>query len=201
MPQWFTVCMGRLATCETDRPMNEYDRHNLFSELIASHHTQLYAYIFAIVRNREDAGDVFQSVCVVLWRRFESFQPGSGFFPWARQTAKLVARSFLRHKKTRPGSVSEELLNALAETVAETQSTTADLSLAALRRCKAKLSDSDEELLELRYAENLSSSQIANRTQRSQPSVCNSLRRIRSWLLDCIQMELAQQEHSKRDLS
>jgi RNA polymerase sigma-70 factor, ECF subfamily len=178
--------------------MNEHDRHNLFSELIACHHTQLYAYIFAIVRNREDTGDVFQSVCVVLWRRFDSFQPGSGFFPWARQTAKLVARSFLRHKKTRPGAVSEELLDALAESEAETQSTTADLCLASLRTCKSKLSDSDGELLELRYAENLSSSQIADRTQRSQSSVCNSLKRIRGWLLECIRMELARQEHSRR---
>jgi len=29
--------------------MKEQDRHNLFSELIAKHHRQLYAYIFAIV--------------------------------------------------------------------------------------------------------------------------------------------------------
>jgi RNA polymerase sigma-70 factor (ECF subfamily) len=176
--------------------MNELDRHNLFSDLISRHHTQLYAYIFAVVRNREDAADVFQSMCVVLWRRFESFEPGSEFFPWARQTAKLVARGFLRHKKVRAtGSVSEDLLDALAETTVETQNTPADLSLAALRRCKSKLSDSDGELLELRYGENLSSGQIADRTQRPQPSVCNSLKRIRGWLLDCIQMELARQEH------
>ena len=74
--------------------MNEQDRHNLFSELIARHQSELYAYIFAIVRNWEDADDLFQSVCLVLWRKFESFRPGSSFFSWARQTAKIEVRKF-----------------------------------------------------------------------------------------------------------
>ena len=75
--------------------MNEQERHNLFSELIARHQSQLYAYIFAIVRNWEDADDLFQSVCVVLWQKFESFRSDSNFFSWARQTAKFEVRKFL----------------------------------------------------------------------------------------------------------
>lgn len=181
--------------------MNEQDRHNLFCELIARHHSELYAYIFAIVRNREDAGDLFQSVCLVLWRKFELFQLNTSFFSWARQTAKFVVRSFLRHKKKLSNCVSEELLDTLAETIAETQNDRAAPYLPALRRCKAKLSAADEELLVLRYANNLGSREIANRLERPQPSVCHSLTRIRQWLLECIRMELARQEHSgKEDL-
>ena len=103
--------------------MNEQDRHNLFSDLVARHHGQLYAYIFAVVKNRDDAEDLFQSVCLVLWRKFDSFTPGSGFFPWARQTAKLVLCSFLRHKKNMSQSASEELLNALAEAASARRAT------------------------------------------------------------------------------
>ena len=74
--------------------MNEQERHNLFSDLIARHQSELYGYIFAVVRNWEDADDLFQSVCLVLWRKFESFQPGSSFFSWARQTAKNRGQQF-----------------------------------------------------------------------------------------------------------
>ena len=87
--------------------MNEQERHNLFSELIARHQSELYGYIFAVVRNWEDADDLFQSVCLVLWRKFESFRPGSNFFSWARQTAKIEVSNFLRHKQL-PSYVSEE---------------------------------------------------------------------------------------------
>lgn len=180
--------------------MNEQDRHNLFSELIARHQSELYAYIFAIVRNWEDTDDLFQSICLILWRKFALFQPGSSFFSWARQMAKLEVRSFLRRKKL-PSYVSEEVLDALAETTTDAQSEDAEFYLDALRRCKAKLAPADEELLELCYVEDLGSRQIADQLCRPQPSVCNSLKRIRRWLLQCIQMELARQEHSGKDHS
>jgi RNA polymerase sigma-70 factor (ECF subfamily) len=59
--------------------MNEQKRHDLFTQLITHHQSDLYAYIFAIVRDWEDASDLFQSVCLVLWRKFELFQPNSSF--------------------------------------------------------------------------------------------------------------------------
>ena len=176
--------------------MNEQDRHHLFSELIARYHSQLYAYIFAVVRDREDAEDLFQSVCLVLWRKFGSFQPDSSFFSWARQTAKLVVSGFLRRKRNLPTSASEELLDALAETISQARGDGAELYLAALRRCKGKLSAADEELLDLRYAESLGSYEIAARLRRPQQSVCQSLKRIRRWLLECVRMELARQERT-----
>ena len=180
--------------------MSEQERHDLFCELIARHHNQLYAYIFAIVRNHEDASDLFQSVCLVLWRKFELFRPGSSFFSWARQTAKFVTRSFLRHKKRTSSYVIEELLDTFTETIAQAPDNDAESYLTALRFCKAKLSAADEELLDIRYAENLGSREIADRLRRPQPSVCHSLTRIRKWLLECIQKELARQEHSVRDI-
>ena len=182
--------------------MNEQDRCNLFSELIACYHGQLYTYIFAVVKNREDAEDLFQSVCLVLWRKIDSFQPGTSFLAWVRQTAKLVLFSFLRHKKKDfSNGISEELLDALAGTVCQSQGGEADLYLVALRHCKGKLNPVDEELLELRYADGLGSRDIADRLQRSQQSVCQSLKRIRRWLLGCIQTQLARQEHSEEESS
>jgi RNA polymerase sigma-70 factor, ECF subfamily len=178
--------------------MNEQKRHNLFSELIARHQSELYAYIFAIVRNWEDADDLFQSMCVVLWQKFAAFQRGSSFSAWARQIARLEVRKFLTRKQL-PSYVGEELLDEIAEIVINDQNSEEERRLAALERCRGKLSGVDDKLLELHYADDLGSRQIADQLQRSQPSVCNSLNRIRCWLLECIQMELARQEHSRRE--
>lgn len=180
--------------------MNEQERHSLFSELIARHQSELYAYIFAIVRNWENADDLFQSVCVVLWRKFESFRPNTNFFSWARQTAKFEVRKFLRHKQVST-CVSDQLLDALAETTLTTQHRGVELTLAALGRCREKLDAADGELLELRYIEGLGSNEIADRLRRPQTSVCRSLNRIRNWLLKCIKMELDRHEHSGQELS
>ncbi len=174
--------------------MDHQENHDLFTRLITRHQSDLYAYIFAIVRDWDDANDLFQSVCLVLWRKFDSFQPGSDFFAWARQTAKLEVRHFLSRKKM-PNPISEELLDALTKTTLDAQCDGSELYLNALRACRAKLGDTDAELLQLRYIDDLSSSEIADRLERPQPSVCNSLFRIRRKLLECIEAEIAQQEH------
>jgi RNA polymerase sigma-70 factor, ECF subfamily len=172
------------------------DRHNLFAELVTTHQNQLYGYIFALVRNREDAADLFQSVCVVLWRKFDSYRPGdNAFFAWARQTAIFEVRNFLRSKKSRR-HLTEELLNAFSDCDFRDQSDAATSYMDALRECKAKLASADVELLDCHYGRDLSAQQIADRLGRSRQSVCNSLLRIRRWLMECVRMRLAQHEHS-----
>jgi len=178
--------------------MNEQERHALFSGLVARHRSELYGYIFAVVRNWEDADDLFQSVCLVLWSKFELFQPGTSFFAWARQTAKNKINKFLRHKQE-PDFVDEELLEALAAVVLDIKDDWTESYLTALRHCRANLATADEELLELHYAEGCGTRQIADRLQRLQSNVCHSLARIRRWLFECIQMEIARQEHSRAE--
>ena len=176
--------------------MKEQNRHNLFSELVVRHQSELYAYIFAISRNRDDTDDLYQAVLLVLWTKFDSFGPNSSFFPWARQTAKFTVRKFFRSKRSRT-YVSDKLLDAFAETNINPECAAADPYMLALEHCREKLSVTDDELLELRYAKDFRSSQIADRLQRSQQSVCQSLKRIRRWLLECVETELAQQEHPR----
>jgi DNA-directed RNA polymerase specialized sigma24 family protein len=97
--------------------------------------------------------------------------------------------------------VSEDLSEAFVETVRETQSDATDSYLAALNRCKGKLAVEDEELLTLRYVEDLNTRQIAERMGRAQASICHSLARIRRWLFGCIHAELERQEQVGRELS
>jgi RNA polymerase sigma-70 factor (ECF subfamily) len=175
--------------------MNEQDRHSRFSQLIARHQSELYAYIYAIVRNWENADDLYQATCLVLWRKFETFRPDSSFFAWARETAKLEARSFLRRKQS-PSYVNEELLDALADIALDARDDDVDVYLSALRRCKEKLGAEDAELLQLRYVEDLGTHDIADRLQRFQSNVCKSLNRIRRRLLECVRLEIARQDHS-----
>lgn len=195
---WRTGSMARIGAVTIRHAiMNEQDRQELFSQLVSRHHSQLYAYIFAVVKNQEDTEDLFQSVCLILWKKFDLFQPNSSFFSWARQTAKFMLCSFLRHKRNMPNHASEELLEAIAGTVIKAQGDEVDLHLATLRRCKGKLSADDDELLRLRYVEDLNTVEIAERLQRLRPNVSRSLNRIRRLLFECVRLELARQGHPR----
>jgi RNA polymerase sigma-70 factor (ECF subfamily) len=180
--------------------MNEQERHSLFAELITRHQGELYGYIYSVVRNWEDTDDLYQSVCLVLWHKFESFRPGSSFFAWARQTAKNKVGDFVRQKRS-SAHASSEMIDILAEDDSEPDRVDAEAYLTALQKCREKLTPEDAELLELRYVEELSTVEIADRRQRLRQSVGRSLIRVRRWLLECIQRELASQEHSSKDFS
>jgi RNA polymerase sigma-70 factor, ECF subfamily len=177
--------------------MNEQERHNLFSSLLARHQSELYAYVYAILRNWGDTDDVFQSACLALWRKFDVFQPGSSFLSWARQVMQFEVRRFLRQKRS-PAYAAQELVDELDRTAVEVQGHRGERDLAALERCRQKLNVADAGLLELHYVQELGSREIADRLQRSQASVCHSLKRIRRWLFECIRLELAQEDHSGR---
>jgi RNA polymerase sigma-70 factor, ECF subfamily len=179
--------------------MNGQERHDLFVELITRHQSELYGYIYAVVRNWEDTDDLCQSVCLFLWSKFESFQPGSSFFAWARQTAKIEISNFLRRKKS-PRYLADQLRDILPETATDSRDTDAEVYLAALRHCREKLTSEDDELLQLRYVEELSTVEIADRLQRLRQSVSRSLNRVRRRLFECIQIELAKQEHPSKQL-
>ena len=180
--------------------MNEQERQNLFADLMNRHQSELYGYIYAVVRNWEDTDDLYQSVCLVLWRKFESFRLGSDFFAWARQTAKNKVGDFVRRKRL-PTYATEKLMGILSEITIEPYDAGAEVYLAALRRCRQKLDATDDELLQMRYVDELSTIEIANRLQRLQPSVSRSLNRIRRWLFECIEMELTKHEYSSKELS
>lgn len=175
--------------------MNEHERHVLFSELLVRHRGDLYGYIFAVVRNWEDADDLFQSVSLILWSKFETFRPGTNFFAWARQTARHKVSKYLRQKQ-HSRFVNEDLLDTLTEIAIDVNDGAEDAYLAALRDCREKLAADDQELLKLHYGSGFGTRHIADQLRRSQQSICRSLNRIRGWLLQCVQLEIARQQHS-----
>lgn len=175
--------------------MNRQDRYDLFCELLTRHQTQLRGYLLALVRNRADADDLFQTTSLTLWRKFETFEAGSNFFAWARKTAEFVVCNFWRTNRSRFHPLSEAFLDTLAATEPLVDADSADSYLAGLRHCVDKLRPADRDLLDLRYADDMSVQQIAERVTRSRQSVGKSLLRIRRELLHCIQTQMLQEEH------
>jgi RNA polymerase sigma-70 factor (ECF subfamily) len=102
--------------------MNQ-EQHDMFCELLTLHQGQLHGYILALLGNRADADDLFQATSLVLWRKFDTFQPGTSFFAWARRTAEFEVLNFVkRQDRSHFVSFREELLDALAATESHIQS-------------------------------------------------------------------------------
>jgi RNA polymerase sigma-70 factor (ECF subfamily) len=167
-----------------------------FAEYLRQHQSQLFGYIHSLVRDLNDADDVFQQTAVILWNKFAEFDRQRGFVPWACGVARLEVGNFLRSRSRRRLYFTDELNLLLVDTHAKLPPSELEDRRVALGQCLQKLRERDRRLLEHCYGEPGVNS-TAQRQGRSPQSVHNSLRRIRRALFECIRRTLVQHPHSE----
>jgi RNA polymerase sigma-70 factor (ECF subfamily) len=157
-----------------------------FAELLRRDQARLYGYLHSMVRDINDADDVFQQTTLVLWKKFDEFDRGRSFFSWACGVARLEVANFLRTRGRHRLYFSDELNLLLVEAQAEMCNAELEDRREALAGCVEKLRERDRQLLTECYGDTAGVNSAAERSGRSSQSVHNSLRRIRRALYDCI---------------
>jgi RNA polymerase sigma-70 factor (ECF subfamily) len=161
--------------------------------LLARHQGQLLGYIYSLVRNLDDADDLFQQTSLVLWDKFDQFDPSRSFVGWACGVARYEVLNFLRARsRDRLLYLSDELSLALIEAQEELEHERLEERRTVLAGCMKKLRDRDKALLEACYDRSAGVREVARDRGRSPQSIHNSLRRIRRALFDCVRRSLAQ---------
>jgi RNA polymerase sigma-70 factor (ECF subfamily) len=163
-----------------------------FAELLRHHQTQLFGYIYSLVRDLDDADDLFQQTSLVLWDKFAQFEPAKSFINWACGVARYEVLNFLRTRSRRRLYFSDQLNLALVEAQESLEHQQLDERRDALASCMKRLRESDLELLETCYGGSVCIHDVAGRLGRSTQSIHNSLRRIRRVLFECVRRKIAQ---------
>lgn len=157
--------------------------------MLASVYAEAYAAALVIVGNRTDADDVIQEVCVVLWQKFDEFEPGTNFRKWACSIAFHVAKNFVRKQRRRAFGLSDYALSRI-EQVRSGAAELFELREDLLRDCVAKLSEQDRKFLDECYSSSRSIAAIARSQRTRVDTVYTRLKRLRRKLTDCIHRTL-----------
>jgi RNA polymerase sigma-70 factor (ECF subfamily) len=169
------------------------DRRTEFAELLRRDQSRLFGYIHSLVRDLDDADDLFQQTTLILWTKFGAFDRRRNFFSWACGVARLEIANFLRRRSRQRRYFSDDLSLLLAEAQAEMSDAELEDRREALARCVEKLRLTDRDLLTECYGNLGGVHGAAGRRSRAPQSVYNSLRRIRRALFECITRALAQE--------
>jgi RNA polymerase sigma-70 factor, ECF subfamily len=172
-------------------PMPDPSRYEEFADLIEFSTSRVLSYLHALLLNWDDAEDIFQETCLVLWQKFDEFRPGTSFLGWAMRIAQHKAMNFQKKQRRRTifaANVRDALLTEFAARSSE--ATSADL--ASLSDCMDRLAQDDLRMVKSCYIERVPVRELADTMGRSPESVHNTLHRIRTWLLNCIRRELKQ---------
>lgn len=173
--------------------MSESHRQERFLELLSEHQGQLTGYVYALVQNMQDTEDILQQTMLVLWKKFDQYEPGTSFVRWAMQIAKYEVYHLMRARQRSHVIFDETLATTLAEqhfAEAETDSERGD----ALKKCFGKLEPDDRTLVDECYGTSRTLTSVAATLGRSVQSLSNSLARIRKRLMECIDRELRRED-------
>jgi RNA polymerase sigma-70 factor, ECF subfamily len=169
--------------------MSDQEREQEFTELLAACQSRVMAFIYTLLHNIHETEDVYQQACLVMWRKFNTYQPGTQFVKWACRVAYLEVMDYLRDRDNN-AQFSEGFIQDFTTWINTLPACEGDRRVQALYLCMDRLSESDRHLLELRYWEPKTVVDIASELGRTPQSICNSLSRIRAELMKCVERAL-----------
>lgn len=169
---------------------HELDRREAFVRVFAQNDRWLYAYLMTLLGSPLDAEEVYQEVCVVLWRDYEKFDPTTNFKKWASVIARYRVLQYRDSENRRAARLSAKAVELIADDAVE-QAEMFDERRVALHACLEKLSDSDRELVSACYSDVQSSFRdVAEQLGRPANTVYKGIQRIRRALRDCIERRM-----------
>ncbi len=164
-------------------------RHSEFLRLFTRFQREIYAYVFALVRDWHAADEIMQETSLALWAHFSRFQPGGNFPAWA---CGIAYHRVLRDRRARGrdrhafGVQFEAALQAAADRT-ERHEARRDV----LAGCLEKLPPADRNLIEACYAGDCTIREAATRLKLSEKVVYKAAARVRQLLADCVTRTLA----------
>jgi RNA polymerase sigma-70 factor (ECF subfamily) len=153
---------------------------------------QLYAYILTLLADAAATDDVLQETNLVLCRKAEEFSEGTNFDAWAFQIARNQCLAFWKIRARDRLVLDDEAIRKIASR-AESKLSEMNEKSHALQTCLSELPRRQRELLEGRYATGGSVKSLAKFLGRSEPSISQTLYRIRTALLECVRARLARE--------
>lgn len=183
---------GITRTDETLVTLYANGENEAFNVLLNRYKDRLYAYIYYIVRNAEQAEDIFQETFMkaIITIRQGRYNENGKFSAWLRRIAhNLIIDSYRQDKQENVVSCDEPEINILnnirlAEGTIE-NSIVSQQILDDVRRLMNSLPDEQREVVQMRFYQDLSFKEIAELTG---VSINTSLGRMRYAILNLRRM-------------
>jgi RNA polymerase sigma-70 factor, ECF subfamily len=191
---------GRVSFGRTDQLLvagSKGSETEQFLNLLGAHERSLFAYVYSLAPNWQDAEEVMQRVRIRIWQQFDQYDREKPFDAWARAIAYYLVLAYRKEKSRQREFFTEHVLEAIAaqfESHLEESSDRRD----ALSHCLNKLEGRKRELVTVYYSSARQTKEaIASTLSLTPNALRQSLFRIRRALLECVERTIQAQSRHK----
>ena len=171
---------------ETQSPEEEFVR------LFAANERHLRAFVRSTGLDWNAVDDVVQTISLVMWRKWHTFDTRTDFMRWARVIARFEVLKYRRTLARDRHVFSDDLMDLLAHAAEEQDhALSADRYREALGECLEQLPPASRELIETAYRGDRTIREVAEAAGKSATALYKTLDRIRQKLQACIERRLA----------
>ena len=167
-----------------------------FARLLGGAQRRLFLYLTGLLADRAAAEDVLQETNLVLWREYETFEPGTNFTAWSCRVAFNQVRAY-RTKRGRDRLVFSDAFLSAVDGELTREADRLEERRAALAECLNRLPEHHRELVRHRYLNEGSTEALAERLGKSPAAVLRTLSRIRRTLHECV-TRVVESSHAAR---
>jgi RNA polymerase sigma-70 factor (ECF subfamily) len=163
------------------------DKHSQYIEFLMGNRNSICGFILTMVPHADDAEDILQDTCKLIWQKFEDYKEGTSFKSWALTIARYKVLEYYRSKQRNKVKFSSQTIDAVSSYLTEHKDDDEDRERDLLKRCLSKLAVKDRELIQQKYAQKITTKELAIQFGRSVSGLYGTLERIHRMLVDCVQ--------------
>ncbi len=164
----------------------------LFVQLFAQNERHLRAFVRSMGLDWTSVDDVVQTVSLVMWRKWEQFDPETDFMKWARVIARFEVLKFRRTMARDRHVFRDDLMDLLADTALDQQEqVSSERYRECLEQCLEALPTQSRELIRIVYGGDQTIKEVASDLGKSAKALYRALDRVRDELRECVEGRLA----------
>lgn len=154
---------------------------------------RLIAPIWAVVRDFDLAEDLYQDICADAVEKRDEIDDERHLINWVRRAGLFRGIDALRRREANPLVFDTDVLALIDDEWTEPDLDEGRRKGQALRHCMGKLTPNAQQLIHLRYAENIKGKALAEKLGKKPNAVFVALSRVHKTLGQCIEAELARE--------
>ena len=174
---------------DSSPPHSEDERYETFVSRFAHFEPDLRRFIRSLLPTWSDTDEVLQQTAIVIWRKFDQYDPETNFMKWACVIARFEALTY-RRKMARDRLVFRE---DVMELMADEGGEEVDSRIRehdALEDCLLAMPEKHRQFLTLAYTPGVKVKEMAEEAGSSAGSFYMRLKRLRRQLMQCMESKL-----------